>query len=82
MSQLTLPEQAIVAIQNAQFRTMWPIEVRQALVRGAKHEGDLPEFGAKQIRWALKEARQVENRMSKQIDEGLAVAPRKILVKA
>lgn len=61
---MRLNEEAEALVRNAEFRDFWPIEARWALVKAAKTEGDLPPYAVKQVRWALREARQIERRFS------------------
>lgn len=64
---------AAEAIQDADFREFWPIDVRKALVRAAKHEGTFPPFGEREARWALREAGNIERKMHRDIAAAEAV---------
>ncbi len=67
-----LQAEAVKAIQSADFRDFWPLDVRKAVVRAAQHDGDFPPFGEKEARWALKEARSIEQRFSRDVAVGEA----------
>lgn len=69
----TLATDAAAAIRGAQFRDAWPIEVRKTLVRAAKTEGEFPPYAVRDTRWALREARNVEHKMMRDILQGEAV---------
>lgn len=64
---------AIDVIQNGEFRNLWPLDVRKALVRAANHEGPLPAFGASQVAWAVKTAWKVEDHYRKQEEQAQQV---------
>lgn len=72
MNTTTLQQDAIEAIQTADFRDMWPIKVRQSLVRAAKTEGEFPPYAVSETVWALRTARSIESRMNRGIDAGVA----------
>lgn len=65
-------QQATDAIATAEFRSAWPIDVRLTLVRAAQTEGEFPTYAVKGVRWALREARNIERRMAKDITVGEA----------
>lgn len=67
-----LRQDATWAIQDADFRAFWPIEVRKALVRAAQTEGEFPPYAVRETRWALKAADAVERRMNRDIEVGVA----------
>lgn len=67
-----LQAEATLAIQTADFREFWPINVRKALVRAAKHEGDFPPFAARATEKALRVATAIERRMARDIEAGEA----------
>lgn len=69
---MSLQREATRIIQDADFREFWPIEVRKTLVRAAQTEGDLPPYAERQVRNALRDARRIESRMSKDIEVGEA----------
>lgn len=69
----SLATDAAAAIRGAQFRDAWPIEVRKTLVRAAQTEGEFPPFAVRDTRWALREARNVESKMLRDIIQGEAV---------
>lgn len=80
-----LQQDAARAIGDADFRSAWPIEVRKALVRAAKTEGEFPPYAVRETRWALKAAADVERRMRRDIEVGeaaLSHADRRRLVGA
>ena len=64
-----LREQAAETIAAAEFRSLWPIEVRRNLVRAAQTEGDLPPYAVKATEWALRKARNVERHFDRQVRE-------------
>ena len=64
-----LVNDAIDVIQNGEFRSLWPLWVRQALVRAANHEGPLPKFGSEQVTKAIKVAWKVEDRFRRQEEQ-------------
>lgn len=70
MTSNTLQSDAINMIATAEFRAAWPIEVRRVLVKAAKTEGEFPTYAEKEVRWALKSARDVENKCSRDIEAG------------
>lgn len=67
-----LADLAAWAIQGAEFRSAWPVEVRKALVRAAQTEGPFPPYAERETRWALREAKAVEQRLAKQVEAGEA----------
>lgn len=80
-----LKSSAVETIANAEFRQAWPIEVRKALVRATKQEGEFPAYADKHVRWALAQARDIERRMARDIEVGeksLSHAERKRLAAA
>jgi hypothetical protein len=54
---------------NAEFRDLWPLNVRKAIVRACKHDGPLPEFGRKEAAWAVRQAWLVEDRCRRQEEQ-------------
>lgn len=78
----TLQSEAVTTIANADFRLAWPIEVRLALVKAARTEGEFPEYAVKETKWALKEARRIETKCARDIEQGeatLSHTQRKVL---
>lgn len=67
---MTLQQEATNAIANAEFRQAWPIEARRVLVRAAKTEGEFPAFAVKEVRWALKAVKAVEDKCARDIEQG------------
>ncbi len=67
---VALRERAALAITNAEFRSVWPIEVRRSLVRAAQTEWEFPEYAVKETKWALAEARRIEQKCSRDIEQG------------
>lgn len=67
-----LQHDAIETIRSADFREFWPIEVRKALVRAAKTEGEFPVYAIREVERALRTARSIEHRMSRDIEVGEA----------
>lgn len=72
VSHMTLQQDAKDTITSAEFRSAWPIGVRKALVRAAQTEGEFPIYAEREVRWALREARNIERRMNKDIIVGEA----------
>lgn len=64
---------AIEAIQEADFRSFWPVETRKDLVRAAKTEGEFYPYAVRIVERALRDARNIERRMAKDIEAGEAV---------
>lgn len=60
------------AIANAEFRDAWGLGVRKALVRAAQTEGEFPAYAIREVVWALREAKGIERRLSKDIVVGEA----------
>lgn len=69
-TETNLQSQALTTIANAEFRQAWPIEVRRVLVKAVRTEGEMPAYAVTQVRWALKEARNIERRFAKDIEAG------------
>lgn len=67
-----LQKEAAVVIGTAEFRDAWPIEVRKALVRAAQTEGEFPAYAVRGVERALRDARNIERRMAKDIEVGEA----------
>lgn len=64
-------------IAHAEFRSAWPIDARRILVKAARTEGDsVPAFAEREVRWALKTAKSIERRMSKDVEVGESLLPR------
>lgn len=81
---MTLQTEATNAIANAEFREFWPIEVRKTLVRAANTEGEMPLYAVKMVERALRDARNIERRMARDIEVGeasLSQAQRKVLAR-
>lgn len=70
---MSLQSQAAEVVGTADFREFWPIEIRKALVRAANTDGEFPPYAAREAGWALKAAREIEYRMSRDIDTGEAL---------
>lgn len=68
----TLQDQARAAIAGANFRQVWPIDVRQTLVRAVKTEGDMPPFAIGPVTRALRVAAAIEKRLGRDIEVGEA----------
>lgn len=69
--------EAADTIASADFRVLWPIEVRQTLVRAARTEGDMPAFGVKATRWALNQARRIERANDAAVERAEAIKGRR-----
>ena len=65
-----LKERATEAFFDADFRSVWPIEVRKAIVRAINHEGEFPPYAVGIVTRALNTAKAVESRMNRQIAAG------------
>lgn len=67
-----LCQKAAVTIADADFRHVWPIDVRKTLVRAAQTEGDLPTYAERIVRNAIRDAERIERKLSKDIERGEA----------
>lgn len=80
----SLQDQARLAIADADFRQVWPIDVRKALVKAALTEGELPAFAVGLVTRSLRTAAAIEKRLARDIEAGeanLTHAQRKALVR-
>ena len=81
---MTLQQDAVRLVGQAEFRSFWPIEVRKTLVRAALTEGEIPPYAERRVRNALRDARRIESKMTKDIDVGertLSQSQRRALAK-
>jgi hypothetical protein len=81
---MTLKQDAIHALIDAEFFLAWPADVVEALERASKTEGEIPAYAEKQVKWALREARNVERKCERDLAYGernLSQADRKRLAR-
>lgn len=65
-----LQQRAADTIVEGEFRQCWPTDVRKALVKAAKTEGDFPPFAVKVTERAIRDAQAIERRLSRDIEVG------------
>lgn len=80
---ITLQDEVRALVKRADFVAAWPTEVKQTLARALQTADELPAYAVKEVRWAMKQARNIESKCERDILEGqrtLSHADRRRLV--
>lgn len=63
---------AVDAYDRADFFAFYPDDVRAIIERAALTEGEMPAYAIREVEWALRTAKAVESRYSRDIEVGEA----------
>lgn len=66
----TLQDEARTLIRDADFVKAWPAEVKAVLAKTLQTEGEVPAYAVREVQRALAEARRIERKCAKDIEQG------------
>ncbi len=67
---------AIDAHDDAEFRDLWPTDVRLAIAKAVNTLDPIPAYAVKQVTWALKVAARIEAEANRDLEQGAVVLSR------